>query len=174
MNGNVDTQEIFLQWIKGDKIGNVEKIETQDGEWITFQSGSRIATELLNEFLIPIEGEPLDFKPINPDLTVPGENALTFTSPQRTVKDDRIFTKVDNPIKTLFDKQKKTDTVNLDFSIPINVPHKDIFNIINMSFDEDEVLKELNSFISNQVSIDHIKDTLKQAINELIDTQYNK
>ena len=50
-----------LQWIKGDKIGDVETVIGIDNEWTMFESGGRIYTELINEFLSPVQGEPLDF-----------------------------------------------------------------------------------------------------------------
>jgi hypothetical protein len=169
MDNSTDTQEITLQWIKGDKIGNVETVANQDGEWTTFKSGARIATGLINEFMIPIEGEPLDLNPIQPVLDGPrGTNGPgPHPSGERTVSKPK-----DNPIKTLFDKQKKTDKVDLKLTFSINVPSKDIFDIISMSFDEDEVLVELDSFISNQIDADVLKDTLRTSIEELIQKRF--
>jgi hypothetical protein len=42
------------QWIKGENQGTVENItETIDG-WVNFQSGRRIKSDLLQEFMLPI------------------------------------------------------------------------------------------------------------------------
>lgn len=169
MNTNIEKPEVLLQWIKGDKIGNVERIANQDGEWTVFQSGARIASELLNEFLIPIEGEPLDLN-IQPEIlgltgsNGPGPHPIGVQGSAKPVRE--------NPIKTLFNKQKKTDQVNLEFSIPVSVPLPDIFNIISMSFDEEEVLRELDSFITNQVNIETLKSALQDSIHDLIATRY--
>lgn len=163
------TQEITLQWTKGDKIGNVEKISTQDSEWTVFQSGSRIATGLINEFMIPLEGEPLDLNPL-PELLGPtGSNGL---GPHPTEIQGSIKHTKENPIKTLFGKQKKTDKVDLKLTFSISVPAKDIFDIISMTFDEDEVVVELDSFISAQINPEILKDTLRTTIEELIKTRY--
>ncbi len=51
----------LLQWIKGEKMGDVETVKGIDNEWTMFESGGRIYTELINEFLSPVQGEPLDF-----------------------------------------------------------------------------------------------------------------
>lgn len=161
MNTNIVTPDTMLQWIKGDKIGNVEKVVTQDSEWTIFQGGSRISTEILNEFMIPIEGELLD------------SDVYDFTKSKEIKGIPILPHKTDSPIKTLFDKQKKPDQINLEFSIPVNVPPTDIFNIISISFDEEEVLKELDLFISNQVNIKEIKDTLQKSIHDLIVKRYN-
>ena len=42
------------QWVKGDNQGVVENIAEAKGEWIYFQSGRRIKSELLQEFMLPI------------------------------------------------------------------------------------------------------------------------
>lgn len=168
MDNSTDTQEITLQWIKGDKIGNVETIANQDGEWTTFKSGARIATGLINEFMIPIEGEPLDLNLVQPVLDGPTGTNDIGPHPTRV----RVDKGKDNPIKTLFDKQKKTDKVDLKLTFSINVPSKDIFDIISMSFDEDEVLTELDSFITNQIDDEVLKDTLKASIEELIQKRF--
>jgi hypothetical protein len=168
MDNSTSIQELSLQWIKGDKIGNIEKVSSQDNEWTIFQSGSRIATGLIHEFMIPIEDEPLNFDPTQPALdgprgtTGPGPHPTGITVEQQK----------DNPIKTLFNKQKKTDKVDLKLTFSINVPAKDIFDIISMTFDEDEVIAELDSFISNQIDSGILKDTLRTSIEELISNRY--
>ncbi len=169
MDNSTSTQELSLQWIKGDKIGNIEKVSSQDSEWTIFQSGSRIATGLIHEFMIPIDGEPLNFDPTQPALDGPrGTNGPgPHPSGERGINKQK-----DNPIKTLFDKQKKTDKVDLKLTFSINVPLKDIFDIISMSFDEEEVLVELDSFISNQIDTDVLKDTLRTSIEELIQKRF--
>lgn len=163
------TQEITLQWVKGDKIGNIEKISRQDGEWTVFESGSRIATDLINEFMLPIEGALFDLDPpaellgpIGSD--GPGPHPIGIQVSPKAAKE--------NPIKTLFDKQKKTDKIDLKLTFSINVPAKDIFDIISMTFDEDEVIAELDSFISAQINPEILKDTLRTSIEELIKKRY--
>jgi hypothetical protein len=162
MSNSTETS-VSLQWIKGDKIGSVEQISLHEGEWTIFSSGTRIATNLIGEFMIPIEGEPLDLNPVQPTLITPSPISASINV-KRQPKD--------NPIKTLFDKQKKTDKVELKLTFSINVPTSDIFNIINMTFDEDEVRAELDSFISNQINEEVIKETLITSINELIEKRF--
>ena len=58
-----NTEEVKLQWIKGDKFGNVEIVNGTQDQWTTFKSGGRIATNLISEFLEPIVGNALDLNP---------------------------------------------------------------------------------------------------------------
>ena len=41
----------LLQWIKGEKMGNIETVKGIDNEWTMFESGGRIYTELINELI---------------------------------------------------------------------------------------------------------------------------
>ncbi len=158
-----NTEEVNLQWIKGDKFGSVETVESTKDEWTIFKSGGRIATNLLSEFLEPLDGEPLDFDPPTPALEKAVKAYKEKMPPQEVTT---------SPIRTLFDKQKKNDKVKLNLSFPIDVPKKAIYEIISSSFDGEEVNDELESFIKNQISEDLILDSLFDSIKELIKTRY--
>jgi len=153
-----------LQWIKGDKIGAVETINTTEGDWTVFDSGGRISTNLIKEFLQPVIGTPLDFSntPTQPPTIKKGKNKTKASKSPTS-----------SPIRTLFDKQKKNDKIKLNLTFPIEVPKKDIYEIISSSFDSVEVNSELESFIQEQISQDFIKDSLIQSIKELIKTRYD-
>lgn len=158
-----NTEEVILQWIKGDKFGSVETIKSTEGEWTIFRSGGRIATNLLNEFLEPVNGDPLNFEPPTPALKKAAEVYKQKVPTQEVIS---------SPIRTLFDKQKKNDKIKLNLTFPIEVPKKAIYEIISSSFDLDEVNDELESFIKNQISDDLILDSLFDSITELIKTRY--
>ena len=42
------------QWIRGDFQGTVESITDSNNEWVNFQSGRRIKSDLLQEYMLPI------------------------------------------------------------------------------------------------------------------------
>lgn len=160
------TEEVKLQWIKGDKFGNVEIVKGVENEWTLFNSGGRIATNLISEFLEPVNGEALDFSNASQSVPALKESAEVHKEklpPQRATE---------SPIRTLFDKQKKNDKVKLNLAFPIELPKKGIYEIISSSFDSEEVSDELVSFISDQVSEDLILDSLLDSIKELIKTRY--
>lgn len=158
-----NTEELKLQWIKGDKMGTVETVVGTEGEWTIFESGGRVSTGLIGEFLSPIDGEPLDFTPSQ--ITVPQTGPVQDNTPT-------VSTNTSSPIRTLFDKQKKNDKIKLTLSFPIEVPKEAIYEIISSSFDLDEVNDELESFIVDQISDDFVKDSLMESIKELISTRY--
>ena len=60
------------QWIKGDRIGNIEIFAQTKDEWIYFQSGKRINSELLNEFMIAHDpNNPVVHNPIQSNHVAP-------------------------------------------------------------------------------------------------------
>lgn len=151
-----------LQWSKGEKIGNVETITAQDSEWTTFNSGARIATDLINEFMIPIDIEPLDFAQVEPVKSVVIDTPAPI----------KVETVNKNPIRTLFNKQKKIDTLDLTLVFPINTPTRDIFDIINETFDEAEVIDELTAFIMDQINTESIHAKLTAEVHDLITKRF--
>ena len=158
-----NTEEVKLQWIKGDKIGTVETVAGTEGEWTIFASGGRVSTSLIGEFLSPIQGEPMDFS---------ASPSSALKEAAKTYKENIVSLPMASPIRTLFDKQKKNDKIKLNLSFPIEVPKEAIYEIISSSFDLDEVNNELESFIVDQISDDFVKDSLMQSIKELISTRY--
>ena len=44
-------EPLKLQWIKGDKFGDVETVDKEEGEFTLFQGGGKIFTNLIPEFL---------------------------------------------------------------------------------------------------------------------------
>ncbi len=167
-----NTEEVKLQWIKGDKFGTVEIVNGTQDQWTTFKSGGRIATNLISEFLEPIVGDALD---LNPPQTIKDPHKLDNQDLEGT--DMKWVTKkatpgTASPIRTLFDKQKKNDKIKLNLTFPIEVPKKAIYEIISSSFDLDEVNDELESFIKDQINDDLIYDSLFDSIKELISSRY--
>lgn len=160
-----------LQWSKGEKIGTVEIIDIQDSEWTTFKSGGRISTDLINEFMIPIDIEPLDFgqaESVKPSFKSNETDSLIIDV-QPAIKVEAVNK---NPIQTLFNKQKKTDTIDLTLTFPINAPTCDIFDIINETFDEAEVINELTTFIMNQINVELIQTKLTTEVQDLITKRF--
>jgi hypothetical protein len=156
------------QWIKSEKTGNVVEVEKEDGNWTNFTDGTRVATELILEFLLPLEGDEL---PIKSDLhtigTTGGLNSRIIDTEAVEIEDE-----LKSPIAILFDKQKKNDTIKLTIDFSIEVPKTDIYEIIQTSFDKEEVKDELKSFILKQLEEDDILDSLHNSINNLIEERY--
>jgi len=155
---------IKYQWIKGDKIGTVEILDKQEGEWSVFKSGGRINTSLIQEFMLEVDGEELDFDPPTPALA----NAA-----DKYKKRAKNQPKAASPIRTLLDKQKKLDKHNIQISIPIDLLSLDIYSLLSTSFDEEEVNQELQQFIEDQIQSDKVIGMVQESIQSLIKERYS-
>jgi len=161
------------QWIKGDETGNVVTFKEEGPIWIDFNEGGRIATELRDEFLQPLDkdiaGEFIQTQ-------VGGIDPLnTGGASQTAIKvsgDIPITPKETSPIRILFNKQKKNGNVKLLLEFPVNIPTKAVYELMSTSFGSTEVNEELHDFISDQLSKDEITDCLFDSIKSLIESKY--
>lgn len=141
-----------LQWIKGDKAGSVEIIASIDNEWVIFQSGGRISTELIHEFMVDT-----------------AEGVLDFSIPQN-VQPQQIQSNQhskDSALMTLLKKMSKTEEHVLQINIPIKIPTLGMYTILQDTFDE-AVDEEIKRYVLNQVNDKQIKDSVNSSVEEVI------
>ena len=151
------------QWIKGDDIGMDEKYKdialNGDLSFIEFQSGKRLNSDLLNEYVIMLPTQPVQSLPVNnPRVqTRPNEQ----TSVTSIVYDDSKISQNDSPIYKLLKKQKK-NMVDVSIKIKLNLPPKDLYTVLSGSFDDAE--REIIDFVLDGVDIEDIKTSLADSI----------
>ena len=156
LTNEVDTIT-YWQWIKGDNNGNIVTIKDTDDKWINFNEGSRLAKDLRDEFLQPLDTDIAnEFMPTDISVIPPAVDVTTTPT----------------PIRVLFDKQKKNNEVGLILEFPINIPSKEIYELMSTSFGIDEVKGELKDFILDQLSKNNITDCLHQSVESLIESNY--
>tara|TARA_R100000005_G_C4878939_1_gene131560 strand:+ start:152 stop:646 length:495 start_codon:yes stop_codon:yes gene_type:complete len=150
-----------LQWIKGDKFGNVETVDKEDGEFTVFKSGGKIYTNLIPEFLTSDIDAGMHVESTPSKLPPPVD--ISTESP----------TKVEtSALRTLLDKQKKLDKVPMGISFSVNIPKKKIIDVLESTFDPEELHKELEDFIGDQLDTEVILNTVKDSIKILIQEKY--
>ena len=151
------------QWIKGDDIGIDEKYKdivlNGDISFIEFQSGKRINSELLNEYVIMLPAQLAQVIPVNNQQihTRPNEQT-TVTS---IIYEDSKISQNDSPIYKLLKKQKK-NMVDVSIKIKLNLPPKDLYTVLSGSFDDAE--REIIDFVLDGVDIEDIKASLADSI----------
>lgn len=192
-----------LQWVKGDYQGNVEITGEEKEGWTYFLSGRRIKSELIDEFMIPINHDEqiVQIPGVNiqkPDYTFTGDNDDYITDPDtgeqinlKTIRNSQKrkiqetpkqnshgleyeqkapLEKVENPITTLIKKSSK-DKLVVKYEFEIEIPKKDVYNIISQSFDVDlnqEIIDAVLSSIDNQT----LRDSIEESINSTILSYY--
>ena len=149
-------EPLKLQWIKGDKFGDVETVDKEEGEFTLFQGGGKIFTNLIPEFLT---------ENIDTEMNV-------LEAPTKT-KETPIKKEVEtSPLRILLDKQKKLDKVPMGISFSINIPKKNVIEVLESTFDPEELHEELEKFIEDQLDIETVLSTIKDSVKILIQEKY--
>jgi len=152
-------EPLKLQWIKGEKFGDVEIVDKEDGEFTLFQGGGKIFTNLIPEFLT----ENIDAE----------MNVLEASSKTNNTKKDPIKKEVEtSPLRILLDKQKKLDKVPMGISFSINIPKKKVIEVLESTFDPQELHEELEKFIEDQLDMETVVSTIKDSVKILIQEKY--
>ena len=149
-----------LQWIKGDKFGDVETVDKEEGEFTLFQGGGKIYTNLIPEFLTTDIDKEM--------------NAATAIIPtlNETTKQPSIEEVKTSPLRILLDKQKKLDKVPMGISFSVNIPKKKVIEVLESTFDPQELHEELEKFIEDQLDIETVVSTIKDSVKILIQEKY--
>ena len=159
---------VYYQWIKGDNSGSVVTIKDVDDKWINFNEGGRLAKDLQDEFIQPLDediaGEFVK-QPVSND-------PLNVSAPQKATPVETALPATPSPIRVLFNKQKKNNKVKLLLEFPVNIPQKAVYELMSTSFDRDEVNDVLKTFILDQLSEDEILDCLHNSVQSLIESKY--
>ena len=145
------------QWIKGDKIGNVEDIIDYGQEWITFKNGGRIASSLLNEFMVPIQWD---------------NQIMDFSSQTEVPKQPQKITKREEKPQTSFlydliDNIKVKENHITEFEINFKLPKKEMINVLVSSYAEEEVLLTLKEYVLNQIDMKSLHETIKSKFSDI-------
>tara|TARA_B100001758_G_C18029813_1_gene412449 strand:+ start:40 stop:570 length:531 start_codon:yes stop_codon:yes gene_type:complete len=160
-------ESVYWQWKKGENTGNVITIKDIDDKWINFNEGGRLAKDLKDEFIQPLEED------LAKEL-VKTQKPNTLDQPSQPSPAQQVQKTTDNvsPIRILLDKQKKLDKVPMGLSFSVKLPKKNIFEVLESSFDPSELNKELELFIEDQLDKEEILRTLKDSIKILIQERY--
>lgn len=129
--------DTFYEWIKGDHVGVIEKISSEENEsgidWIKFESGRRINRNLFGEFLLVSDTGVSSIEPLSPSI---------MQQPQPPQPSSDIVTQVpkkeeESPISILLKSQKKKrkETIKLEFELEL--PPTEILAIMYDSFGDD-------------------------------------
>ena len=153
-----------FQWIKGDDMGMDEKYKgialNGDISFIEFQSGKRMNTELLDEYMVMLPAQPVQSAPVNPTPS-PISRSNDQTTVTSIIYDDSKISQNDSPIYKLLKKQKK-NMVDVSIKIKLNLPPKDLYTVLSGSFEDAE--REIIDFVLDGVDIEDIKSSLADSI----------
>jgi hypothetical protein len=124
--------------------------------WVLFTNGTRCNYDLLGEFLVAVDGEPLD-------LDIPKVSSALATPVSASVSAKSVPIKPSSPIHSLLQKQRP-NMVDLDLRLTLNVPSHNLYEILNSSFEnaEDDII----NYALQDVNIQVVQEAIRKAIRE--------
>jgi hypothetical protein len=161
-------QDAVYQWIKGDRTGEMVKFReiTRDEtgeEFVNFTDGSRIRSYLFEEYLIESEVELQNDEIFGKNLPALSEkkshvNGVSVT-PISVVPSRK-----GSPIRVLLEKQKP-NWVKINIELDINIPTKDLYDILSTSFEDAE--QEIIEFCTEGLEMEDIKKALGETLKKI-------
>lgn len=166
---NTIEQDSVYQWIKGDRTGEMVKFkevseDVTGDQFVNFTDGTRIRYSLFQEYLIPSEVE------IDND-EIFGRNIPPTTDRRLQVGNVSVGNvvsivpkKSNSPIRVLLEKQKP-NWVKINIELEINIPTKDLYEILSNSFDDAE--KDIIDFCTEDLEMEDIKKALGETLKKI-------
>lgn len=154
----IDYNKLEFHWIKGEYVGSIEyfkNVENElDNEYIVFISGNRINKDLLDEYIMTF--------PKNNKVTKNKSNDVLPIKPNK----EKEYSQEENisPVFGLLDKQKK-NIVSINIEHEINIPKKELYDILVASFDGAE--NDIINYIMKNIDIDKIKESIAKALKNI-------
>jgi len=167
-----------FQWLKGDQMGNIEKfksIEKDDSTgliFISFKSGGRMNVELVQEYMDVFPSQNIDLSAVATSNPQASPQSKPDSSTQTNKKSNTVSSVQlsESPIYSLLKKQK-TNWVNVNITLKLNLPSKNLYGVLTTSFEEAD--REIVNFVTEGIDIDDIKSALGDSILSYYDKKKN-
>lgn len=161
------------QWIKGDNLSMIQHyadIKEEGGKkYIIFTDKSRISLDLINEYMIKTE------KGFEESIIINTPTLNSNQTEEEDVKHKGIKTRdfsqefikngiEESPIFPLLSKQKE-NWVDVDLKLTINLPPKNLWDILMVSFEDAE--KDILEYVTKDLDIEVVRQSLRESIKEI-------
>ena len=160
-----------LQWIKGDKEGQIEIVDTietaEDFIWINFVGGGRINGHVVNEMMV--HSGIADEKDVEKhSLSKQAEDVGLSDAPYQLSTSPPVAQKVE-PKNTfgfdILDKAKRDSNMQLDIPIEFDFISDNKLKMLIELYGS-ELLDSVRNYIRNQITEDHINDCIDKIVQE--------
>lgn len=200
-NGNIPSQpkdfSFFpgskYEWIKTENSGWVEElIEVKNG-FAIFKTGRRCSLSALQESMTPISAGPdntAEIKARNANLTkgLAVEPAISKTPEQipelRNEYSDALdipkittepkvnkVVKTKSPVGLVLESNKSIDSVKVSCNVTIDLPQKAIYDVLNASFPDSDIAKEITDLVFDKMDK---KTIIRMLMDEMVKTIKNR
>jgi|LakMenEpi03Aug12_release.lakeMendotaPanAssembly.Ray.scaffolds.fasta_scaffold11162_6 hypothetical protein len=180
----VKEDTIKYQWRKGDNFGKIVEVKECDNEFTYFTDGTQIFNEVLPEFLEKIVGGEVPF-PGAIDLNdlasgiIKGNVPKMENPPHPPVKKQIVEEVQIEPEKSALEelvaKLSKKNMEPFQTTINLNIPNKQIFDMLIDNADEDKenLINTIAKVAVSQIEINKLQEYLTEEVTVFINNYYN-
>lgn len=166
------------QWKKGENFGKVVEVESTDSKFTFFTDGSQIFNSVLPEFLDEVIDGKLPF-PGSDQINAlslgesPIKNKPVLNTPKETI--NIVEPNQPSPLEELVGKLSKKNIEPLAAVINLNIPNKDIFNMLidNADEDKEDLILAIAKVAISQIEINKLQEYLTEEVTNFINNYYN-
>ena len=164
------TKPKIYVWSKTERAGDIVTVDSTDGGFTIFTDGTRINTNLINEFLMEAANDKQAAAIAKPFVDVEESKGLSeVKEPQRD--SEPVETGTVNVMLEMLRKMSAKNTLTMP--IELNLPSAEVYSLFKDQMDITE--EELNDHIIELVlsQIDNLQEQLKPQAKEFINDYYN-
>lgn len=178
-----NTVKIY-QWKKGENFGKVVEVKERNEKHTFFTDGTQIFNNVLSEFMEEVIDNKLPFpgadllNSISMGEKVPMNIQQTTTENKKTntiVKSNLLDKKQPSPLEELVTKLSKKNIEALPMTINLNIPNKQIFEMLIDNADENKenLIDTIANVAVSQIEINKLQEYLKDEVITFINKYYN-
>lgn len=142
------------QWIKGDEEFIIEDYDRDDSDFVYFKSGRKIFKKVINEFLVGFDAD--QESPYDP-MGGAVKNVIK-TPPRPTLDKSYLPQKKEDPISIILDSNKKTLSKTITIELDIEIPDKDVYELLCSMYSIEDVNKIIIDGLKSQINKINLKD----------------
>ena len=170
------------QWNKSEKFGKIVEVESSDGKMTFFTDGSQIFNDVIGEFLTEVvdgiipfpDAETASIGVPSGSTDKPTEGVNINNALENENKEVASSESKDSTLVSLITKLSTKNIVPLDTKLNINIPKKDVANLLieNSDDSKEDIIESIASVAVKQIEINKLQEFLKEEITNFINKYY--
>lgn len=173
----VKEDTIKYQWKKGDDFGKIVEVKDSDDKFTYFTDGSQIFNGVIDEFLEKIVGGEVPF-PGAIDLNAIASGIKVTPTPKPTknkIAEEVQIEPEKSALEELVAKLSKKNMEPFQTTINLNIPNKQIFDMLIDNADEDKenLINTIAKVAVSQIEINKLQEYLTEEVTVFINNYYN-
>ena len=171
----VKENTIKYQWKKGDNFGKIVEVKESDAEFTYFTDGSQMFNGVMDEFLEKFDGNEIPF-PGAIDLNeIASGIKVTPTPAKKKIVEEVQIEPEKSALEELVAKLSKKNMEPFQTTINLNIPNKQIFDMLIDNADEDKenLINTIAKVAVSQIEINKLQEYLTEEVTVFINNYYN-